>query len=152
MRRSRWLRVMLAAMTEGEQIGVIRGKRVSELSDSELQAELTRRRGRRGRPEELEPASPRAARSRRTAARGSDAQMKQYLANLGLRVDAGLEEIKRAYSDLTAKYDPEKFEGDSAKQSTAQQLRDELSKAYNGLLDSFGAGRDEAREPSSDDS
>jgi len=143
---------MLCRMTEGEQIGMIRGKRVSELSDSELQAELTKRRSRRGRQEEPDPISRGRAARRAAPARGADAEVKQYLANLGLRVDAGLEEIKRAYSDLTAKYDPEKFEGDSAKQSTAQQLRDELSKAYNGLLDSFGRGGDAEGAPSSDDS
>ena len=143
---------MLGTMSEGEQIGVLRGKRVSELSDSELQTELTRRRSRRGRDEEPDPISRRRTRSRPSASVGGDAQVKQYLANLGLRGDAGLEEIKKAYTDLTAKYDPENFEGDSAKQSTAQQLRDELSKAYHGLLDSLGTGGDQGGEPSSDDS
>ncbi len=125
-------------MTDSEQIGRVRGKRLGELSDSELQIELRRRRAKRSGTSS--PAAPKAARRSDAHTTQPRPQVKQYLANLGLRMDAGLEEIKKAYTDLTAKYDPENFKGDDAKQSTAQQLRDELSQAYRGLVDALGSG------------
>jgi DnaJ-domain-containing protein 1 len=143
-------------MSDSEQIGRVRGKPMSELSDSELQTELRRRRAKRNGGARLsdDAVTPRRSPVRSRASQGRP-KVKQYLANLGLRMDAGLEEIKKAYTDLTAKYDPEKFEGDTAKQSTAQQLTDELSQAYKGLIDAFGSGgakdADSGTEPPADD-
>jgi len=127
-------------MSDELVVGRIRGKHISELSDSELKAEARRRRaGREGdRERDGEPA----------ASRGviSPGRTRQYLANLGLRVDAGFSEIEKAYRELSQKYDPSQFADDDKKKSVAEKLRGQLTEAYDGLREALEDGK-----PDSDD-
>ena len=118
-------------MSDDSVVGQVRGKHISELSDSELKAEARRRRAARG------GTSSQSPESERSRTRGSVDRTKQYLANLGLRMDAGFSEIDRAYRDLSKKYDPSRFADDDQKKTVAEQLRGQLTEAYEGLKEAL---------------
>ena len=99
-----------------------KGKKLSELSDEELQAERARRRGEAKKVE----ASP------------SWQRVKQYLANLELSPGATWPEVERAYQRLLERYHPSKHQDHPEKRETAEQLNDSLSSAYRGLRRYFG--------------
>ena len=121
-------------MSDDSVVGQVRGKHISELSDSELKAEARRRRAARGGSAGHEESS------QPSRAKGSVDRTRQYLANLGLRMDAGFSEIERAYRDLSKKYDPSRFADDDQKKTVAEQLRGQLTEAYEGLKDALQSG------------
>jgi len=55
-------------------------------------------------------------------------------------MDAGFSEIERAYRDLSKKYDPSRFADDDQKKTVAEQLRGQLTEAYEGLKDALQSG------------
>ncbi len=108
---------------------------LSELSDSELEEELLRRRRVRaahgGKP---------ARRERRPAPReeGDSPQRRQLLqcyANLELEPGASLEDVRRSYRELMSRYHPDKHLGDPERHKAATELAQSLTKAYQALSD-----------------
>ncbi len=118
----------------------IGGKRLSELTDQELEAELVRRRRMRGasRPTDGEPTAP-----ERTSAAAAvrRANVRQWYANLELKPGASVDDVKDAYKRLMAKYNPEKHLGDPEKHRAATELARGLTEAYEGLLDHLRESR-----------
>ena len=95
-------------------------RKLTELSDGELQAEAARRRKLRAGGHSL-----------------VSAEMKRYFASLELSETATREEVEAAYVRLIEKYNPEKRRGDPKKFEAAQELSRSLSRAYRRLSDWF---------------
>jgi len=92
-------------------------RKLAELSDEELLAERTKRRGERA--SEKSPLTwPR---------------IRQYLANLELNPGATWPDVERAYERLRARYSPDKHETDPDRHRAALELTDSLTKAYQAL-------------------
>lgn len=121
----------MGALAEAMRIG---GKRLSELTDHELEAELVRRRRLRGSSRSSEPEPTRSARAGAAAA-VRRANVRQWYANLELQPGASIDDVEAAYRRLMAKYDPEKHAGDPEKHRAAKELARGLSEAYEGLLE-----------------
>jgi len=97
------------------------GKKLTELSDEELEAERERR---LGPPTSVE--------------RPALSRVKQYLANLELGPGATWPEVQRAYERLKERYHPAKHEAHPERHETAVELTQSLNKAYEGLRRYFG--------------
>ncbi|MFK7999471.1 MAG: DnaJ domain-containing protein [Polyangiales bacterium] len=97
----------------------IGGRKLTELSDKELQAEAVRRRKLRSGGQSVPP------------------EMKRYFASLELAETATREEVEDAYVRLVEKYDPEKRRGDPKKFEAAKELSRSLSRAYRRLSEWF---------------
>lgn len=108
-------------------------KRVAELSDEELEAELVRRR--KARAESRSSAGPVASTSDRDNPERQ--QLVQYYANLELPPFAPVDDVKRAYKDLVRRYHPDKHAGDAERQKIANDLVSSLTKAYEAILASL---------------
>lgn len=106
-------------------------KRVAELSDAELEAELLRRRRARAeRRRDLErPADPTS-----TVRTPEEQQLAQYFANLELKPGATLDDVRRAYRELMKRYHPDRFVGDAERQKSASELSKSLTRAYDALV------------------
>lgn len=109
--------------------GNVSHKRVAELSDDELEAELLRRR--RQRAGVRSNLGPIAGTSERDSP--EQKQLLQYYANLELPPFASIEEVKRAYKDLVRRYHPDKHAGDPERQKVASELTQSLTRAYEAL-------------------
>lgn len=90
-------------------------KPLGELTDAELQAELSARRARRGAPVAV-----------------SVTHAKHY-ASLELAEGAGLDAVEQAYQRLRAKYEPFAAGTDPERSQAAKHLLDALHKAYDAL-------------------
>jgi DnaJ-domain-containing protein 1 len=120
------------------------GKRLADLTDAELEEELLRRRRVRAARRSagampLEDAMAPSRRSSETAPwRGSrsvyEQQIAQYYANLELQPGAPLEEVRRAYRELMARYHPDKHVGDAERHKAATELAQSLTRAYTALV------------------
>lgn len=113
--------------------GDVAHKRVAELSDAELEAELIRRR--RARAMARSEAGPIARESERD--NPEQKQLLQYYANLELPPFASMDDVKKAYKDLVRRYHPDKHAGDPDRQKTANELLQSLTRAYEGLTAYF---------------
>jgi DnaJ-domain-containing protein 1 len=119
------------------------GKRVSELSDQELESELLRRRRVRGVPADLSPRAegpkpadvPSATTASRLAAAVRRSNLAQWYANLELRAGAPIEEVEAAYRRLLERYSPERHADDPERHRDAKRLVQGLTDAYRGLLE-----------------
>lgn len=113
-------------------------KRVTELSDAELEEELLRRRRERAAKRGLvahdanETASPRRHRT------PQEQQLVQYFANLELKPDATAEDVRRAYRELMRKYHPDKHIGDPERHKASTELAQSLTRAYDALIHHLG--------------
>lgn len=110
--------------------GDVSHKRVAELSDAELEAELVRRR--KARAEARSVAGPIASASDRDNPERQ--QLVQYYANLELPPFASAEDVRRAYKELVRRYHPDKHAGDPERQKIAGELVQSLTKAYEAIL------------------
>ncbi len=129
----------------------VRGKRVAELTDAELEAEAALRRKARDRLPQLQGAAkaasgPTGASSTTVApsatASSVDAlppgrvllrrELEQYLANLELQPGATLDAVREQYFKLRERYDPKKQASDE-KRKVAQSLVDRLMRAYEAV-------------------
>ncbi len=90
----------------------------AELSDAELENELSARRQRTGAP---------------TTRRLADHEAARLYAQLEVPVGAPLDQVKRAYLQLSERYAPERHAGDARKQALAKELLARLSEAYRAL-------------------
>lgn len=113
--------------------GDVSHRRVAELSDEELEAELVRRR--KARAEARSNAGPIASRSERDNPERQ--RLVQYYANLELPPFAPIDEVKRAYKELMRRYHPDKHAGDPERQKIANELAQSLTKAYEAILATF---------------
>lgn len=104
------------------------GRRLADLTDEELAAEVRRRRAARTGPAPSTP-SP----SRQPA--GSTAlKVRQWYANLELPEGAGPDEVEAAYERLVRRYDPDRHRGDPQRHRAALELTRSLTRAYRGLI------------------
>lgn len=110
--------------------GDVNHKRVAELSDEELEAELVRRR--KARAEARSVGGPIASKNERDSPERQ--QLVQYYANLELPPFAPLDDVKRAYKELIRRYHPDKHAGDPERQKVANELTQSLTKAYEAIL------------------
>ena len=99
------------------------GQLLAELSDEGLEAELVRRRRRRG------------VGARTLTARPDE--VVQMLANLELPPDASREEVERAYLALVARYQPFASAREPRRKAAAAKLLRSLKQARQGLLTHF---------------
>ena len=104
-------------------------KKLAQLTDEELAAELAERRKRS--PEGDRPTLQR---------------VKQYLANLELDPGASWPEIERAYARLRDRYHPDKHRDQPDRHETAVELTESLTRAYQALKHYFG-GQAPPRKP-----
>jgi len=105
-------------------------KKLAELSDEELEAELVRRR--KARAEKRSAVGPLASRNDRDNPQRQ--QLVQYYANLELAPFAPIDEVKRAYRELVKRYHPDKHAGDPERQKVASELVQSLTRAYEAIL------------------
>ncbi len=125
----------------------VRGRRVAELSDAELENEAALRRKARARLPQLQSAASSAsAPAVPSVASGTpgptDAlppgrvllrrELEQYLANLELQPGATLDSVREQYFKLRERYDPKKQASDE-KRKVAQSLVDRLMRAYEAV-------------------
>ncbi|MFK7985889.1 MAG: DnaJ domain-containing protein [Sandaracinaceae bacterium] len=119
----------------------IGGKRLSEFSDRELQAELERRRQARGH-------TPRASRGDTPARRKPDGSLpgwkvrenlRKWFKALELDDKATLEDVEASYKRLLERYDPDRHRDDPDRFRDATKLAVALGEAYYGLQDHFKA-------------
>ena len=138
-------RAKLRGLSEGNVQG-IRGKKLAELSDAELEEELQRRRRQRGASGGTEATkatkakSPPRASGQTRAARPPGWKVRQWFRDLELEPGASEADVERAYQRLLAKYDPDKYSGDAEKHRAAVRLVVGLREAYDGLRDHFDGG------------
>jgi DnaJ-domain-containing protein 1 len=135
-------RAKLRGRSEGNVQG-IRGKKLCELSDAELEEELQRRRRERGfsAPSEGAASRKRAPGADRKKTGGPPGwKVRQWFRDLELEPGASRAEVEEAYERLLAKYDPDKYSGDAEKHRAAVRLVVGLRHAYDGLRDHFDAG------------
>lgn len=125
------------------------GRSLAELSDSELQQELMRRRRarRNARNRPAPPtASPGASESPQAAheeptgpkdvaepRRLEPRQVRQYYANLELEPGASRAEVEAAYRRLMQRYHPDQHQQDPERFRAATELADSLTEAYRAL-------------------
>jgi len=119
-------------MTEEQvELGLtVAGKKLSALTDAELQEEVQRRRRARSMSQghlRGEPATP------------STSRVTQFFANLELSTDATLQDVERAYKRMVDKYRPFASSTDSKRREAAKTLLASLEKAVAGLRDHFKA-------------
>jgi DnaJ-domain-containing protein 1 len=119
-------------------------KPLPELTDSELEEELIRRRRARaarrtgGATAEEATATEARARSPKDDAQArspQEQQLTQYYANLELAPGATLDEVRRAYRDLMKRYHPDKHLGDPERHKAATELAQSLTRAYTALVE-----------------
>lgn len=115
-------------------------KPLGELSDSELEEELIRRRRdratKRSGGASAEESTVAEARPRPAAQRSpQEQQVTQYYANLELAPGATLDEVRRAYRDLMKRYHPDKHLGDPERHKAATELAQSLTRAYTALVE-----------------
>lgn len=121
----------------------VRGRRVAELSDAELENEAALRRKARARLPQLQGASAAPVPSVTSGTSGpGDAlppgrvllrrELEQYLANLELQPGATLDAVREQYFKLRERYDPKKQASDE-KRKVAQSLVDRLMRAYEAV-------------------
>lgn len=67
------------------------------------------------------------------------ALIRRYYANLELPIGASAAEVKAAYRRLMRRYHPDRHATDPARAKVANELAQELRKAYEGLLTHLGA-------------
>ncbi|MEQ8273515.1 MAG: DnaJ domain-containing protein [Deltaproteobacteria bacterium] len=67
------------------------------------------------------------------------ALIRRYYANLELPIGASAAEVKAAYRRLMRRYHPDRHATDPARTQVANELAQELRKAYEGLLEYLGA-------------
>ncbi|MGE0787966.1 MAG: DnaJ domain-containing protein [Sandaracinaceae bacterium] len=109
-------------------------KPLSAWSDAELDAELKRRRSRRGQLL-TDPVGP----DRGRAAGAPAWKVRQWYRNLELEPGASREDVDEAYARLTARYSPDKHADDPEKHRAAQRLIAGLEEAYFGIVRSLDA-------------
>jgi DnaJ-domain-containing protein 1 len=123
----------------------VRGRRVAELSDPELEAEAALRRNARARAPQLAGHATPSAATTSSRARGAASatnlppgrllvrrELEQQLANLELQPGATLDAIREQYFRLRERYDPKKQTSDDKRQ-VAEALVDRLMRAYDAL-------------------
>ena len=116
-------------LRQGLGAGTVSHKRVAELTDDELEAELLRRRRMRaGVRANLGPVASHAERDS-----PEQKQLMQFYANLELPPFAPLEDVKRAYRDMMRRYHPDKHAGDPERRRVAEELAQSLTRAYEAL-------------------
>ncbi|HJL14596.1 MAG TPA: hypothetical protein RMH99_03000 [Sandaracinaceae bacterium LLY-WYZ-13_1] len=108
-------------------------KPLAELTDAELEAELQRRRRKRG----YAPGRGASASSRGGRAPGW--KVRQWYRSLELEPGASRDAVEEAYARLSKKYDPERYDDDAEKRRVAVKLLAGLGEAYYGLRDHFEA-------------
>lgn len=97
-------------------------RKLSELSDAELSAEVAARR------------TARAGANRRQNPPVLSKRLRQHYLDLELKPGAGLNEIRAQYQRLVAKYHPDKHAGNPEKHRAALRLTRGLTTAYSALL------------------
>jgi len=125
----------------------VRGKRVAELSDAELENEASLRRKARARLPQLQGAAATrasaSAPSMASTAAGTASdlphgrvlvrrELEQYLKNLELQPGATLDAVREQYFKLRERYDPKK-QASEEKRQVAQSLVDKLMRAYEAV-------------------
>ncbi|MBK6579745.1 MAG: hypothetical protein IPG17_26895 [Sandaracinaceae bacterium] len=139
----------------------VRGRRVAELTDAELEAEAALRRkarerqaSRAGAPSAASAAgagatTPVAKTSVASTPQGAldplppgrvllRRELEQYLANLELQPGATLDAVREQYFKLRERYDPKKQASDEKRQ-VAQSLVDRLMRAYEAVTAHYEA-------------
>ena len=66
-------------------------------------------------------------------------QVRLWYARLELPAGASADDVRQAYRTLMRKYHPDRFTGDAESERLATQVSQELSVAYEGLLDYLGS-------------
>ena len=116
--------------------GKLDSKTLATWSDTELESELARRRVARtkktGPLSSGEGATSGGRVERALAAIEKDREIAQAYANLELGKGASIEDVEKKYSELSAKYAPEK-QSDASRAELAKELRAQLAKAYERL-------------------
>lgn len=125
----------------------VRGRRVAELSDAELENEAALRRKARARLPQLQGAASGASAAVVPSGAGTMVgpvgalppgrvllrrELEQYLANLELQPGATLDAVREQYFKLRERYDPKKQASDE-KRKVAQSLVDRLMRAYEAV-------------------
>ena len=104
-------------------------RRLSEMSDEELEDELRRRRAKRGYSSGSVDRIP-SRRGRKTPGW----KLRQWYRNLELEPGAPREDVEAAYTRLNERYSPERHADDAEKHRAARQLVAGLREAYLGIL------------------
>lgn len=119
----------------------VRGKRVAELSDAELESEAALRRKARARLPQLQGAAPGTNVAPPAASTVTNVphgrvlvrrELEQYLKNLELQPGATLDAVREQYFKLRERYDPKK-QASEEKRQLAQSLVDKLMRAYEAV-------------------
>jgi hypothetical protein len=113
-----------------DSAGKLDSKTLATWSDSELEAELAKRRVARAKKTPGEVSSGRVERALKTIE--GDREIAQAYANLELGKGASIEDVEKKYKELSAKYAPEK-QGDASRAELAKELRGQLTRAYDRL-------------------
>jgi len=116
------------------------GKRrvaLADLTDEELLEEVQVRRRRRG---AVPPADPGDAPSEEAGAT-LPLQVRQWLVNLELAPDAGIEDVERAYDRLLRRYGPMAKDVDAKRRAAARTLLAAFKRAHEGLQVHFSRER-----------
>lgn len=108
----------------------IDARRLSEMSDEELETELRRRRAKRG----YSGASDDRIPSRRSSRKTPGWKLRQWYRNLELDPGAPREDVESAYQRLNERYSPERHADDPEKHRAARRLAAGLREAYLGIL------------------
>jgi DnaJ-domain-containing protein 1 len=108
-------------------------KTLQSWSDAELDAELAKRRLARARSAAAASGAPLETSGRVERALAADRDIAQAYANLELPKGAPIEDVEKKYKELAAKYAPEKHASDPQRSEIAQQLRAQLTRAYDRL-------------------
>lgn len=114
------------------------GRRFYDLLRANLNALLDRaaereRRADRGEPDPLaDDQSPPP---------GWDKEIAQHYANLELPYGAGLDEVKKQYRRLMARYHPDRHHRDPRKSEVANRLAAELTRSYDALVEHLSRKR-----------
>ncbi len=129
-------------------------KPLAELSDSELEEELIRRRRARAAKrsggasaeeanaeearERVAKDEPKPSPAKEPPRSPQEQQLTQYYANLELSPGATLDEVRKAYRDLMKRYHPDKHLGDPERHKAATELAQSLTRAYTALVETLG--------------
>ncbi len=65
--------------------------------------------------------------------------LKRWYARLEIEPGASVDEVRDAFRDLMRRYHPDRFSGDADREALATRLSQELTVAYEGLLEHLGA-------------
>lgn len=153
---SLWRRALRVAQSNLNDIkdratSIGRSRSLGEMSDTELEAELERRRREHTARAVVEKAKKKTGEVKK--ANGDDRpsftgeiplelldlspqkrrKVRQYYANLELPFGASLDEVKQAYRRLMRQYHPDKHQSDPARRQLATRLSQKLTVAYNEL-------------------